>query len=172
MRKNLLFVCISLLILQNINYSVAYGEEFKKLIVLDSQLVHEIESILLKESEVNNQFILFIRVGKNDSVGELRIGAISRSLAGIFLADIHDKPVGCFYHQSTLVMVYGENDSTLFRRTTDIILPDIIVGEMESKSDTSDIPPPPVIIEPVVWIFEYASGDLKLKTTGRFTLVY
>lgn len=115
--------------------------------------------------------VAIIRIESIDDRIELRLGMLSKKNMKFYLKDVKDELVGFFYYNKITVVVFGEQKSIFFKKTNKKKDMPFLKPEPKLEVKAGEIPPPPVIYEPFVWIYNYDKGVLKMVTMGRFSLL-
>lgn len=149
------------------------GNELNMLTVKDTQINEAIKVLFKDESEYGNleKSVIIIKIEKSENGYEIRIGALYKESLSSYLSGKKDKPFGFFEFEEITVVVFGEEEISLFEKTNKTKSIPFLEAKPELKVKEGEIPPPPVIYEPVVWIYTYENGKLKLTDKGRFTLL-
>ena len=169
--KLLIFLIASIFSLSSCKANQGNGLNMLK--VLSNQLNEVIESFINEEAKYGDikKNTIIIKLENSNDVKELRMGALYEESLSSYLINKKDKPLGFFDYKNLTVIVFGENESTLFEKTnTKKIFPFLEI-KIEKEVKKGEVPPPPVIYEPVVWIYVYEKGKFDLKDKGRFTLL-
>lgn len=139
----------------------------------DLQITEVLELIIKDESEYGNIEIstILFKIEKLEIGYEIRIGTLYTESISSYLAGRKDKPLGYFEYEGVTVIVFGEEEKLLFDKTNKMKSFDFLKTKPELKDNKVEIPPPPVIYEPVIWVYTYEHGKLKQKDKGRFSLL-
>lgn len=149
------------------------GNELNMLTVKNTQINEVIKVVVEEESEYGKleKSAIIIKIKKSKNGYEIRIGALYKENISTYLSDKKDKPFGFFEFEEVTVIVFGEEEMLLFEKTQKTKNLPFLQSKPELIIKEGEIPPPPVIYEPVVWIYTYENGKLKLTDKGRFTLL-
>lgn len=147
--------------------------ELNILIVKDTQINEAIKALLIEESDYGylGKSAILIKIEKLEIGYEIRMGALYKENISLYLAGKKDKPLGLFEFEGITVVVFGEEESLLFEKTSNTKRFSFLEAKSELKVKEGEIPPPPVIYEPIVWVYAFENGKLKLTDKGRFTLL-
>lgn len=147
--------------------------ELIMLTVKDTQINKAIKALLKEESDYGNleKSAILIKIEKLENGYEIRMGALYKENISSYLSGKEDKPLGLFEFEGITVAVFGEEESLLFEKTSNTKSFPFLEARTELKVKEGKIPPPPVIYEPIVWVYAYENGKLKLTDKGRFTLL-
>ncbi len=149
------------------------GNELNMLTVKDTQINEAIKVVVKEESEYGNleKSAIIMKIEKSKNGYEIRIGALYKENLSSYLSGKKDKPFGFFEVEEVTVVVFGEEEMSLFEMTNKTKNLPFLQSKPELKVKEGDIPSPPVIYEPIVWIYTYENEKLKLTDKGRFTLL-
>ncbi len=147
--------------------------ELNMLTVKDTQINEAIKALLINESDYRNleKSAILIKIKKLEIGYEIRMGALYKKNISSYLSNKKDKPFGLFEFERITVAVFGEEESLLFEKTSNTKSLPFLESKPELNVTEGEIPPPPVIYEPIVWVYAYKNGNLKLTDKGRFTLL-
>lgn len=137
----------------------------------DIQVHYAIKTTIEEESKYGdlNKKIIIVKTKKIKNSYEIRIGALYKEDVSHYLSNKKDAPYGFLELNGVYVIVFGENNTPLFlKNNITNIFPFL---ESTTSSKLKNTPPPPVIYEPIVWIYTYVNRELKLEDKGRFTLL-
>ena len=173
MTINKLIICSIVFLLSFSSCKASQEKELNMLIVEDAQINDAIKVLVEEEFEYGNleKSAIIIKIEKLINGYEVRIGALFKESISSYLSDKEDKPFGFFEFEGVAVIVFGEEESLLFEKTNNKKSFSFLKAEPELKVKEGEIPPPPVIYEPIVWIYAYEDEKLKLTDKGRFTLL-
>lgn len=152
----------------------AYQEnELNMLIVKDFQIIEVLNKIVKEESEYGGieNHLLIVRVEKKKSSYEIRIGSFSKNSMSSYLTGKKDKPLGFFEYEGITVVVFGLKERLFFEKTNNTKGFPFLEAKPKMKVEEGKIPPPPVIYEPIVWIYMYENEKLQFIDKGRFSLL-
>ncbi len=169
--KSLIFFIASIFSLSSCKAN--QENELNMLKVVNNQFNEVLESFVngeVKYSDIKKSIII-IKLENSNDVKELRIAALYKKHLGRYLENKKDKPLGFFDYKNLTVIVFGENEKTLFEKTNTKKIFSALEIKTEQEVKKGEVPPPPVIHEPVVWIYVYEKGTFDLKDKGRFTLL-
>lgn len=124
----------------------------------------------MKYGEINHELIL-IRVDKDINGFEVRVGLLSKKSMSDYLTEKTDTAFGYFEHKGITGIVYGVEGGVLFNKKNNKKFFSYLNPKPEIKNKVGKVPPPPVVYEPIVWIFNYGNNEFKLINKGRFTLL-
>lgn len=143
------------------------------LMVKNTQISEAIKVVIKEEFEYGNleKSAIIIKIEKSKNGYEIRIGALYKESLSSYLSGKKDKPIGFFEFEEITVVVFGEDEMSLFENTNKTKSLPFLEVKPELKVKEGEIPPPPVIYEPVVWVYTFENGNLKLTEKGRFTLL-
>lgn len=162
----------SLSIIWNFTNCKAQDLKLYPLKVIESEINKVIKEIVVEESqyvEIEKE-IGVIRLEKNVNEIEIRIGTLTKKLLYLYLSGKNDNPVGFFNFEGVDFIVFGDNTDILFSKDNDN--KDVLFLEVEPKPKIKKgIPPPPLVFEPIVWIYTYKLGKLELISKGRHYLL-
>lgn len=149
------------------------AQKIDMLKVKDTQINQAIKIVIKEESEYSKieNSIVIIRAEQLETGYEIRIGSIYKENLNSFLSGKVDKLLGYFESEKVPVLVYGVDEISLFEKSGQATILPIPKSKPRVKVKEGEIPPPPVIYEPVVWIYSFEHGNLELKEKGRFTLL-
>ncbi len=147
--------------------------ELNMLTVKDTQINEAIKALLIEESDYRNlkKSAILIKIEKLEIGYEIRMGVLYKETISSYLSGKKDKPLGLFEFDGITVAVFGEEESLFFEKTSNIQSFPFLEAKPELNVKEGEIPPPPVIYEPIVWVYTYENGKLKLTDKGRFTLL-
>ncbi|MDD4727447.1 MAG: hypothetical protein PHN55_01685 [Dysgonamonadaceae bacterium] len=147
--------------------------EFNMLRVKDTQINDVLEVFIKEEAEYGNleKSVIIIKSEKSDNSNEIRIGALYKESMSSYLMKKKDRPIGFFDYEGVTVIVFGENENLLFEKTNIKKIIPFLEAKPDLKIKEGEVPPPPVIYEPIVWIYLFNNGKLELVDKGRFTLI-
>lgn len=147
--------------------------ELNMLKMVNKQFNEVLESFINEEAKYGDikKSIIIIKLENSNDIKELRIGALYEESLSSYLTNKKDKPLGFFDYKNLTVIVFGENEKTLFEKTNTKKIFSALEIKTEQEVKKGEVPPPPVIYEPVVWIYVYEKGKFHLKDKGRFTLL-
>lgn len=143
------------------------------LIVKNIQINGVLYGIVKEESEyggIENELVI-IKFEKDESGYEIRIGSLSKKSMSSYLTGKKDKPFGFFEYDGVTVVVFGVEEKLLFEKTNNTKSFSFLEAKPELMVKEGEIPPPPVIYEPIVWVYAFENWQLKLTDKGRFTLL-
>jgi len=145
-----------------------------RLKVKEVEINRILKKIILKEKRDFNVkdliIVLTLDKKKNRKDYEIRIGRIYEKGANMFLSEIKN-PMGFFKYKNVLVVVFGNDDTELFFKKTNVKKYfSFLEKKTKSVLKEGEIPPPPVPFEPIVWIYSYNNGKIELIDSGRFGL--
>lgn len=123
-----------------------------------------------KYGDVTNS-IFIVKIEKSEKNYELRIGALDKESMSSYLVEKHDKPFGYLNYEGVTIIVFGEDKNPFFEKSSIKSNFSFFKSNKKLKIKKGEIPPPPVIYEPVIWIYIYEKGKLELMHKGRFTLL-
>ncbi len=170
---NRLIICL-IVFLWNFSGCKANQEnELNMLTVKDAQINDALKVLVKEESEYRNlgKSAIIFKIEKSEIGYEIRIGTLFKESLSLYLREKKDKPFGFFKFENVTVIVFGEEDRLLFEKTNNTKNLTFLEPKSELKVKEGEIPPPPVIYEPVVWIYTYENGKLKPTEKGRFALL-
>lgn len=79
---------------------------------------------------------------------------------------------GLFKFDGSNVIVFGRDSRVLFNKTGEQKMLNLLkFNRNTSVGSSSQIPYPPVIFEPIVWIFSGTSNNLSFKEKAQFNLI-
>lgn len=170
---NRLIICLVVFLWGTSGCKANQGNRLDLLTVKDIQLNQAIQLVIKEESEYGklDKSALIIRIEKSLNGFEIRIGTLYKENLNSFLSGKTDKPFGFFEFDKVTVLVFGEEEKSLFEKTGKTKSLPFLKSKPEIKVKEGEIPPPPVIYEPIVWIYSHENGKLQLKEKGRFTLL-
>lgn len=151
----------------------AQRNEFAFLIVKDIQINEILKQVLVEESKYGSteNKIIIMRVENDKNEYEIRIGILSEESISPYLTGKQDKPVGFFDFEGVTVVVFGEDGNMFFEKTINKKYIPFLEAKPEVKIKEGEVPPPPVIYEPIIWIYIYNNEKFILTDKGRFTLL-
>jgi hypothetical protein len=173
MKINRLIIWLFVFFLSFSSCKSSHRNELNMLTVKDTQINEAIKELLIEESDYGNleKSVILIKMEKLEIGYEIRMGALYKENISSYLSGKKDKPLGLFEFEGITVAVFGEEESLLFEKTSNTQSFPFLKAKSELKVKEGEIPPPPVIYEPIVWVYAYENGKLKLTDKGRFTLL-
>ncbi len=115
--------------------------------------------------------IIIIRIEESNNNKEIRIGALYKEVLELYLLDKKDKSIGYFDYNGVTVIVFGKTENSFFEKTD--IEKEIFLNKTKHKlkERKTEVPPPPLIFEPIIRIYLYKEGNFELTHKGRFALL-
>lgn len=143
------------------------------LAVKDTQINKALEVLVKEESKYGNfkKSAVIIKIERLENGYEIRMGTLYKESISLYLSEKKDKPFGYFEFEDVTFVVFGEGENTFFEKTANKKNIPFLEVRPKLKTRKRGIPPPPVIYEPVIWIYTYENGKLELIDKGRFTLL-
>lgn len=149
------------------------SNELNMLRVKDTQINEALKVFVKEEAEYGSleKSVIIIKLEKDNNGNEIRIGALYKESMSLYLTGKKDKPFGFFDYEGITVIVFGENENLLFEKTNIKKVIPFLEAKPELKTKEGKVPPPPVVYEPIIWVYLYNNGKLELVDKGRFTLL-
>lgn len=155
------------------NCGSTQSQNLNKLDIKEKEVYNVLQSFIEEQEEYADleKSTILINIEKAKKGVELRIGLLYKEILSAYLIEKKDNVIGFFKYEGITVIVFGKKNNPLFEKTNIKKPIPFFYVKPEAKTKKGEIPPPPVIYEPIVWIYTYYKGDLKLKDKGRFTLI-
>jgi hypothetical protein len=155
------------------NCSANGKNELTMLLVKEPQIYKFLNDIIKEEDEHSNlqKSTLILKIENVENSFEIRAGMLYEENISSYLSEKSDKAIGFFEYKGVVVIVFGEDISTFFEKTNKNKSFSFLEERPKFKTKEGQPPPPPVIYEPIVWIYLYRDGKFELTDKGRFTLL-
>lgn len=125
-------------------------------------------NLAIEEGDGKSEKVFVIRSRKKTDYFELRFSVLHENDFSWFLLDKKDKLRGCFSYKNKNVLVFGD-DNNLFKASGHFKSFDFI----RLKADQNEIVnnEPPIIFEPLVWIYNIRKANINFIEKGRYYLL-
>lgn len=141
-----------------------------KLNVVDARIKNILSKIYLgaEEDDGKSEKVFVVRSEKKEEYCELRFSVLHKNDFSWFLLDKNDKLIGYFPFKKKNVLVFGDNNN-LFKASSYFKSFDFI--KLSSDQKPIDNGEPPVIFEPLVWIYNIKEEKINFVGKGRYYLL-
>lgn len=155
------------------NCGPTQGQNLNKLDIKEKKVYNILQTIIREEKEYSDidKNCILIKVEKTNNGVELKIGLLYEEILSSYLTEKKDNVIGFFDYEGITVIVFGDKNNNLFKKTNVKKNIPFFYVKPEIKIKDEEIPPPPVIYEPIVWIYTYYNKEFNLIDKGRFTLL-
>jgi hypothetical protein len=140
------------------NYSRLVNE-----LSLDVEEVNRIITEVIAGQSIQDwdRAVILLRVQKKDGEYEVRGTKINKVHFGWLLRGKKDRIFGFFEYSGKEVLVFGESADRFFSKTDRTRTFEFL--EIKPEKEINEIPQPPPVFEPKVWIYNYVNGDLVFR---------
>lgn len=155
------------------NCSSTQSQNLNKLDIKEKKVYNILQRFIEEQEEYAEleKSTILINIEEETKGVELRIGLLYKEILSSYLTGKKDNVIGFFKYNDITVIVFGKKNNHLFEKTNMRKPIPYFYVKPEIKTKKGEVPPPPVVYEPIVWIYTYYNGDFNLIDKGRFTLL-
>lgn len=175
MMKAIMYTCIFILILISCNEStknIKMHQLISKTESLDGILDHYLENMGWFYNWKENVIVLRTERMNNGDL-QARLAALHRQDFSWYLRGKQIPVYGYFEYDGKTVLVFGKASEIFFEKTDqykELVYLQVTEVEKPVVQD-GEIPPPPRVFEPHVWVYEYKDGEFKFLEDGLYYLL-
>jgi len=145
-------------------------ENIRELKITNTDIYTLLDTFLLEELEYINKDleVLIITFKKDSNECQFRLTHISRNSLNTLFYEHRKLFLGYFQYKSFPVFVFGPPKNDFFRLGNRNQNFEYLKKKEELES--SEIPPPPSLFEPIVYFYRYKDATISFEKAGRFYL--
>ncbi len=167
------YLSLYLIFLTISNCTSSQSQNLNELVVNEKGIFNILQTYIEEQEEYVDleKSTILINIEEKKNGVELRLGLLYKEVLSSYLTGKKNNVIGYFKYKDITVIVFGKHNSYLFEKTNiEKSIPFFYV-KPKTKIKEGEIPPPPVIYEPIVWIYTYHNSEFNIIDKGRFTLL-